>query len=444
MSISEVLLCLFLIGLQIFVSLRLLGREAVWWKVMSFTLLQTSSIALFTYILPNPALQFLAISITHFVYFMWVFSADLFHDTLACYLTPFAFAALGELLLRHLFQDSGRFHLPNVIIKTFVPPFGLWVYLPLLFFALYFLIKDYMARKNDDDQRRPIELNSVDCLIACAIIALCCYLRSPTLNINTDTESCFRNLFLGGSLFTLPLVLFAVHQYITKEIQTGKSLQYHVKQHAVQKLAIKVLREERHEFINELTLISTYLQMGKIKEAITCIDYSSAKLADRNNYASLPHDAWLTVLELKQTEAKNRQIHFQVDIQAAAPRSFKEQRLLPKIIINLVDNAFNAVAGRSNPQVTLTWSFGPAGERILAVVNNGPEISPWDGKMMFRGGVTTKKDASGNHGWGLVICRDIARELEGSLSYHSSPEETAFVLILPPLNEHAYEQLVAT
>ena len=101
MSISEVLLCLFLIGLQIFVSLRLLGREAVWWKVISFTLLQTSSIALFTYILPNPALRFITISITHFVYFMWVFSADLFHDTLACYLTPLAFAALGELLLRH-------------------------------------------------------------------------------------------------------------------------------------------------------------------------------------------------------------------------------------------------------------------------------------------------------------------------------------------------------
>ena len=444
MSISEVLLCLFLIGLQIFVSLRLLGRGAVWWKVITFTLLQTSSIVLFTYILPNSALQFLANSVTHFVYFMWVFNADLFHDALACYLIPLAISAVGELLLRRLFQvHLSKLHLPDVIAKTFAPPFSLWAFVPFALIALYFLIRDQLVDKSDD-RRRPAELNSIDWLIVCAVIALCCYLQGPAMDTGSSTEFLFSNLFLGGCLFTLPLALFAVHQYITKEIQTGKFLQYHVRQHAVQKSAIKALREERHEFINELTLISTYLQMGKINEAITCIDYSSAKLADRNNYATLPHDAWLTVLELKQTEARHRQINFQVDIQADAPCCFKEQRLLPKLIINLVDNAFNAVSGRPNPQVSLTWSFGPAGERILAVTNNGPEISPWDGKMIFRGGVTTKKTSSGNHGWGLVICRDIARELEGSLSYHSSPEETAFVLVLPPLKTQIYEQLVAT
>ena len=443
MSISEVLLCLFLIGLQIFVSLRLLGRKTVWWKVISFTLLQTSSIVLFTYIIPSPAPQFLAISVTHFVYFMWVFNVDLFPDALACYLTPLACGAVGELLFVRLFQTYlNELPLPNLSARTFGPSFSLEAYIPILLLAPYFLIRDHMASKSDDDRRRPAKLGSVDWLIVCAAIAICCYLRSPVADVSSGTGALFGNLFLGGCLFTLPLALIAVHQYITKEIQTGKSLQYHAKQHAVQKSAIKTLREERHEFINELTLISTYLQMGKIKEAMTCIDYSSAKLADRNNYATLPQDAWLTVLELKQTEARHRQIDFQVDVQADAPYCFTEQRLLPKLIINLVDNAFNAVSMRSNPRVTLTWSFGPTGERILTVTNNGPEISPWDGKMMFRGGVTTKNDSSGNHGWGLVICRDIARELEGSLTYNSSPEETSFILTLPPVK--ANEERVAT
>ncbi len=109
MSISEVLLCLFLIGLQIFVSLRLLGRKTVWWKVISFTLLQTSSIVLFTYIIPSPAPQFLAISVTHFVYFMWVFNVDLFPDALACYLTPLACRYLSDpIAVRTIISDLSQ------------------------------------------------------------------------------------------------------------------------------------------------------------------------------------------------------------------------------------------------------------------------------------------------------------------------------------------------
>jgi two-component system cit operon sensor histidine kinase CitA len=240
----------------------------------------------------------------------------------------------------------------------------------------------------------------------------------------------------------MPLSSYAVQRYAAKDQKTGKSLQYHIRQRATQKLAINILREERHEFINELTLISTYLQMGKYAEAKTCLDYSSAKLADRNNYPALPHDAWLTVLELKQREAKHRQIDFRVDIRAKAPASFQEQRLLPKLIINLVDNAFHAVARQPDAQVSLSWSLGQDDERILRVSNNGPEVSPWDGKMIFRGGVTTKQEDSGNHGWGLVICKDIAGVLHGSLTYQSSPERTTFALTLPPAEQEVYEGLL--
>jgi hypothetical protein len=439
MSLSEALLCLLLIALQSYVSLGLLGLKPVWWKVISFTLLQTSSVVLFTHILPYPAPQFLAISVTHVVYFMWVFKVDLFPEALACYLIPLASVAAGDILLGKFFQNqSFEPYLHNIMANRVGPPLSFAPYVPTLLLTVYLLSKRLRAGKNDEGRNnsRP---DSMEWLIACAAIAIFCYLRCPSLT--THSNNLMTNLFLGGCLFTLPLLLITAHQYINKEMQTGKSLQYHVKQHAVQKLAIKTLREERHEFINELTLISTYLQTGKIEEALACIDYSAAKLADRNNYGSLPQDAWLTVLELKQKEAQDRHIDFQVDLRADAPSCFEEQRLLPKLIINLVDNAFSAVSSRSNPRVRLSWDFTPTGDRVLKVTNNGPEISAWDGKMIFRGGVTTKKDPAGNHGWGLVICRDISRELKGSLTFESSPEETSFVLTLPP--ENVGEQLLA-
>ena len=239
----------------------------------------------------------------------------------------------------------------------------------------------------------------------------------------------------------MPLSFFMLHQYMTENERAGKSLKYQLKQNAIQKSAMKTLREDRHEFINDLTLISTYLQMGKIDEAMTCLNYTSAKLADRNNYASLPHDAWLTVLESKQKEAKHRRIEFQVNIEADPPSCFQEQRLLPKLIINLIDNAFNASPNSQNPS-NLNLDCRSRGERILAVKNNGPEIPPLVGKKIFTW-VTTKPNSEGNHGWGLVICKNIAVELKGSLTYKSSPEETTFILTLPAMCAEPYSELVA-
>lgn len=443
MLLPKILFFPLAVGLQIFVSLRLLGRETIWWKVASVALLQTSALVLLIYILPNPALQFLATSITFFASFRWVFDEHIFPDTVACYLTSLALGAAGELVVQPLYGlFQGRFFVLDWIATAFAPYLRVGALVPALLLAVYFGVSDFLARKTKE-RPRSSGLNALSWIAVYGVIAAVRYLAFPAAHNNLSTESAFRYAFFGGCLLAMPVTLFFLHQHMTHMQKTDKSLQYHVKQHAIQKSAIKTLREERHDFINELTLISTYLQMGKIDEAMKCINYSSAKLADRNNYATLPRDAWLTVLDLKQNEAKQRNIDFQVDVRAEAPSYFKEQRLLPKVIINLVDNAFNAVSTRANPQVTLSWSCNEAGERILAVSNNGPAISAIDGRMMFRGGVTTKKDHSGNHGWGLVICRDIAKELGGSLTYDSSPQKTSFMLTLAPLEAENHEQLMA-
>jgi hypothetical protein len=439
MLLFEVLFYLCFRGLQIIVSLRMFGHKPDGWKVFSFTLLQVSSIVLCSYLLPNTALQFLCLSTTYLLFFVWIFQISLFPDGLACYLTTLALAALGETLFEPLLRI---YSIPRVMSKEAFLALGGYehgAYVPIILLALYFGFKDFRDQQNGSQQQSTGQ-KAVYWLSAYGVIGAAFFLAGPALNW-TSTLCC--SLFLAGCLYAMPLSFFMLHQYMTENERAGKSLKYQLKQNAIQKSAMKTLREDRHEFINDLTLISTYLQMGKIDEAMTCLNYTSAKLADRNNYASLPHDAWLTVLESKQKEAKHRRIEFQVNIEADPPSCFQEQRLLPKLIINLIDNAFNAVSKQSKPQVTLTWTVGPGGERILAVKNNGPEIPPLVGKKIFRGGVTTKPNSEGNHGWGLVICKDIAVELKGSLTYKSSPEETTFILTLPAMCAEPYSELVA-
>lgn len=440
MLISEVLSCFLITGLQLFVSLRLLGHPSARWKIPVFTFLQAFSTVIFHHILANSTILFLSSSATYVIYFMWIFNVDLFPDTLAVFLLPFALKALGELLFLRLFPINQHF---LDVWPVSIPRNSIAAYLPIISLVCYLLLRRLWAKKKHINYAT-LDLDSSTCLTICGLIAMVCYFTSPNLNIDTLSESLFINTFLGACFVTAPFTFFAAQRYITSEKRIGESLEYHVKQHAIQKFAVKTLREERHEFINELTLISTYLQMGKIDEAIVCIDYSSAKLADRNNYATLPHDAWLTVLQSKEQEAKEKKIDFKTNVEANAPYHFLEQRLLPKLIINLVDNAFQAVANQSNPEVTLSWSCNVKGERLLTVTNNGPQISPLNSKRIFQGGVTTKKDSSGNHGWGLLICRDIARELGGSLTFESKPEQTAFTLTLPPIGVESHKPPLAT
>lgn len=419
-------------GFQLYVSLRLLRRPTPKSKLVLFALLQTIAASLGETLIPFPYLQFALISFTHMAFHMWIFQVDLFPEAIFCYTTPIVLGVIGELLNHSFFPQYFAFPFVNNLKRSiFIPPFSWSSFLPSILVACYFWINDHWncfefhknsPEKNDYFWCYMFMLGSISIL---PIIWVTCL-----LGMNHSFFPYPRSFFFA-TILIYPLIGFTLYQYMHASRQTAKRLQYLVRKSTLQKSALRTLREERHDFLNELALISTYVEMDKKEEALSCIAYTAASLSERYNYSTLPDDAWLTVLELKQKEAERRSIQFTVDIQAELPQSFTELRLLPKLITNLIDNAFYAVAKERNPQVTLTWKVNGANERTLSVSNNGPMISPWEGMRIFQGGVTSKENLSGNSGWGLVICKRIAQELGGILSYESDQDLTVFTLTLP-------------
>ncbi|HHY15317.1 MAG TPA: sensor histidine kinase, partial [Firmicutes bacterium] len=235
------------------------------------------------------------------------------------------------------------------------------------------------------------------------------------------------------------IVAATLLRQIRQTEQQRKKADYHALKHRVKSSALRTLREERHEFRNQLALISTYLQMGEKEKAQHCIDYAAASLSQEGGGPYLPEDAWLMVLEGKKQTALMCGIEFTVEIKAEPPYAFAEQRLLPKLISNLVDNAFAATLKAPGPRVRLLWEERETG-RTLRVSNNGPPITAEQGRKIFQAGVTTKDNKQGMHGWGLVICSRIATELNGTLSYTSTPTETSFTLRLPPADVNGEER----
>lgn len=89
---------------------------------------------------------------------------------------------------------------------------------------------------------------------------------------------------------------------------------------------------------------------------------------------------------------------------------------LEQIIVNLVQNAIQALAGRPAPHIRIDVTAGS--DVTITVADNGPGIDPAIAPEIFTPFVTGKRDGLG---LGLGIARDIAREFGGELKSVASP-----------------------
>jgi len=209
----------------------------------------------------------------------------------------------------------------------------------------------------------------------------------------------------------------------TRTIETQRSVL------EMQKSVLAVMRDQRHDMLNNLASASAYLQLGKYEQVAECLDFMAADLSDRFNHGSLPTDAWGTVIEQKRLEAESCGITFHAFLQEPPPTDLQEQRLLPRLTANLIDNAIAAVLNVESPQVSLEWGV-EGNHRVLAVSNNGPPIPPEIQKAIVNDSV-----AGHQQGWGLPIARRIAMELGGALQFTSRDSGTRFWLEMPIKNK---------
>lgn len=100
------------------------------------------------------------------------------------------------------------------------------------------------------------------------------------------------------------------------------------------------------------------------------------------------------------------------------PHVLAERVRLEQVIVNLLQNAIDAVAGIEDPHVALLVDAAGKDMVKLTVADNGPGIDPALAKEIFRPFVTGKPDGLG---LGLGIAQDIMNDLGGSLTIGPSP-----------------------
>jgi two-component system, NtrC family, C4-dicarboxylate transport sensor histidine kinase DctB len=107
-------------------------------------------------------------------------------------------------------------------------------------------------------------------------------------------------------------------------------------------------------------------------------------------------------------------------------RILADQFRLEQVIVNLIKNAAEAMAGQDDARLILT--IERLGERVrLIFADNGPGVTPEVASQLFTPFVTTRANGLG---LGLVICRDIIASFGGELDLIPTARGATFIASL--------------
>ncbi|WP_246752736.1 ATP-binding protein [Sinorhizobium sp. BG8] len=137
------------------------------------------------------------------------------------------------------------------------------------------------------------------------------------------------------------------------------------------------------------------------------------------------------------TEARLHAIVVSQRLQEGLPAVMGDRVQLQQVVVNLLLNSIQAIAG-SGPErreITVETSYGGRGAISLTVHDTGGGIPPEHLDRIFDGFFSTKTDGIGI---GLAICRSIVGEHEGTVRVDNAEGEGArFVVTLPISPGHA-------
>ena len=136
------------------------------------------------------------------------------------------------------------------------------------------------------------------------------------------------------------------------------------------------------------------------------------------------------MLELKRDEFDRDEIRIVTEI-ASVPSVYADQDQIRQVLLNLVQNAQQAMAKHPGPRVLTVRVWESEGRVRVEVRDTGPGIPPDVLPRIFDAFYTTKPAGEGT-GLGLWMCYSIVEQHQGRLRAESGPEGgAAFIIELP-------------
>jgi len=133
-------------------------------------------------------------------------------------------------------------------------------------------------------------------------------------------------------------------------------------------------------------------------------------------------------LSFLEKEAKHNNIAVDLKLDPQLPTTMTEGHRLQQILLNLIDNALDAIGHDGKVAITTNHD---GRDIAIQIADNGPGIPPEVMKRIWDPFFTTKEQGKGT-GLGLAISQNIIRTLGGSIEVESKTGEgTVFTVKVP-------------
>lgn len=202
------------------------------------------------------------------------------------------------------------------------------------------------------------------------------------------------------------------------------------------------LRAQTHEFTNKLYVLSGLLQLGEYQQAVEMIESETQVLRFQNSivFNQIKDTKVQAILLGKLGKASEKKIKFEINPDSYLEEMSTHFKLSSLIVIlgNLIDNAFEAVYGRSSPEVKF-FVTDIGSDIIFEIADNGKGISEEHLPNLFERGFTSKTGTE-PRGFGLSNAEEAVTEMNGMIEVQSQPEYgTIFTVYLPKEYERSQE-----
>ncbi|MDF2988316.1 MAG: histidine kinase [Eubacterium sp.] len=189
------------------------------------------------------------------------------------------------------------------------------------------------------------------------------------------------------------------------------------------------LRAQRHDFLNQLQVMYSLLEMNEYREAMNYIESVYQDILKVSRFLKTSSPAVNALLQAKLLACGK--VGIEVDLKVSS--QLNELKIpaweLCRVLGNLIDNSIYALKDINDKKLLQIEIYQDIRFTGFKISNNGPEINNKVMEKIFTPGFTTKGEQG--EGMGLSIVNEIVNANEGTVEVMSTQERTCFEVRIP-------------
>lgn len=192
---------------------------------------------------------------------------------------------------------------------------------------------------------------------------------------------------------------------------------------------LKIIRSERHDFINHLMAIHGLILAGEHKSVNNYIKQINQDYHFVNQILNVNNSYLRVLIQNKKYTAEALGINFKFVVKSKLKGFDMDPKSITAIFGNLFDNAIDAVKD-SRGEKQITFEINELKFQYLFVISDsGERISPEVLEKMFMAGFSTKGD---DRGYGMELVKKSLSNYKGQITYDDRNGKQFNVLIPKP------------